>query len=72
MPKYYVKSGQIYFIINAQDHKDAVILTLKHFNGKGLITHQNICVSEIGFDDNKHITCYDTDDFMRIINAKDN
>ena len=72
MPKYYVKSGQIYFTIDAKNHKDAIIATLKHFYGKGLTTHKKICVSEIGFDDNKNITCYETDNFLRIIDAKDN
>lgn len=67
MPKYYVRSGQIYFVVDANDHETAIIKTLKYFHGKGLVTHHNICVSEIGFDDNKHITCYDTDYFLRKI-----
>lgn len=72
MPKYYVRSGQLYFVIDSTNHEDAIIATLKHFQGKGLVSHKQICISEIGFDDNKHLYCYDTDEYLRKINAKDN
>jgi len=53
MPKYYVRSGQLYFIIDAIDHGGAILATLKYFKGRGLTSHEKICVTEVGFDDNK-------------------
>jgi len=72
MPKYYVRSGQLYFIIDAIDHGGAILATLKYFKGRGLTSHEKICVTEVGFDDNKHISCYNTDEYLRKLDAKDN
>ncbi len=38
MAKYYVKSGQIRFIIDCTDHICAIIAALTHYKGKGIIT----------------------------------
>lgn len=65
MPKYYVKSGQIKYIIDRHDHESAIIDTLKHYAGKGLMTSFKICISEQGFEDFRKWICYDTDDYMK-------
>lgn len=67
MPKYYVKSGQIKFIIDAKDHKNAIVLALKYYKGKGIMSSLKICVSEQGFEDYTFWKCYDTDSFMKDI-----
>lgn len=65
MPKYYVKSGQIKFIIDTADHTSAILAALKKFKGKGVITGPKICVSETGFDSFQNWKCYNTDDFLK-------
>ena len=65
MPKYYVKSGQIRYIIDSQDHESAILAALKNYKGRGLMSGPRICVSEQGFDDYKAWVCYDIDDFMK-------
>jgi len=67
MPKYYVKSGQIKYIIDCNDHRSAILSTLYHFKGQGLLMGPKICVSEQGFQDFKHWKCYDTNDFSKQI-----
>lgn len=63
MPKYYVKSGQVKYIIDRPDYLIAINDTLKAFKGKGLSTALKICISEVGW--NKETTCYDTDEFLK-------
>lgn len=65
MPKYYVKSGQIKFIIDSSDHIAAIYAAINRYKGRGIMTGPKICVSEKGFDDFKSWTCYDTDDFLK-------
>lgn len=65
MPKFYIKSGQIKFIIDTTDDISAILATLKRFKGRGLITGPKICVSETGFDSFKNWKCYDTDEFIK-------
>lgn len=67
MPKFYVKSGQIKFIIDTTDHLSAISAALKRFKGKGIMTGPKICISETGFDSFKNWKCYNTDDFMKKI-----
>lgn len=62
MPKYYVQSGQIKYIIDKKNHKEAIVATLKYFHGKGLLTGRKICLSEYGWING--LKCYDTDDFL--------
>ncbi len=65
MAKYYVKSGQIKFIVDCTDHKCAILATLTHYKGKGYITGPKICVSEQGFESFQKWKCYDTDKFLK-------
>jgi hypothetical protein len=65
MPKYYVKSGQIKFIVDSPDETSAILTALKHYKGKGLMTGPKICVSETGFDDHRNWTCDDTDKYIK-------
>lgn len=64
MPKYYVKSGQIKYIVECTDHICAILAALTHFKGRGLITGPKICVSEKGFEIKEKKDCYDTDKFL--------
>jgi hypothetical protein len=68
MPKYYIKSGQLKFIIDSADHVTAILAALMRFKGKGMITGPKICISEVGFDSFKEWKCYDTDEYLKKIN----
>jgi hypothetical protein len=65
MPKYYVKSGQIKYIIDCANHEMAIVSALKHYKGRGIMTGPRICISEQGFEDFKQWKCYDTDEYMK-------
>lgn len=67
MPKYYVKSGQIKYIIECTDHDCAIMAALTHFKGRGLLTAPKICVSETGFEDHSKWKYYDTDKYLKKI-----
>ena len=64
MPKYYVKSGNLKFIIDCSDHTAAIILAIKRYKGRGLMLGPKICVSEQGFEDFRNWTCYDSDTYL--------
>lgn len=64
MPKYYIKSGQLKYIVDSSDHVTAVLAALRHYKGKGIMTGPKICVSEIGFESYKSWKCYDTDEYL--------
>jgi hypothetical protein len=63
MPKYYIKSGQIKYIIDCNDEKSAILSAMYHYRNKDVITGPKICVSERGFEDFKNWKCYDISDF---------
>lgn len=65
MPKYYVKSGQIKFVIDCSDAISAILAALRRYKGKGIMTGPKICVSETGFEDHSKWTCYETDEYMK-------
>jgi hypothetical protein len=65
MAKYYVKSGQLKFIIDCTSHECAILAALRHYKGRGIMTGPKICVSETGFEDFKKWKCYDTDKYLR-------
>jgi hypothetical protein len=65
MPKYYIKCGDIKFIIDSSDEKSAILAMINRYKGKGYILPPKICINQRGF---KHIgtkDCYDTDKFLR-------
>lgn len=65
MPKYYVKSGQIKYIIDCNDPMSAILSALSHYKGKNIITGPKICVSEQGFDSYKQWKCYNTNECIK-------
>jgi hypothetical protein len=65
MPKYYIKSGQIKYIIDCNDAVSAILAALYHFKGRGILTGPKVCVSESGFEDFKNWKCYNTDEFLK-------
>jgi hypothetical protein len=67
MPKYYVKSGDIRYIIDTTDPDSAILSALYHYKKRNVITGSRICVSETGFGDFKNWKCYDIDDFKEKI-----
>lgn len=67
MPKYYVKSGDIKFIIDKPNPESAIRATLKYYQGTSKVASFRICVSEKGFEDFKNWVCYDMEDFVREI-----
>lgn len=65
MPKYYIKSGPIKYIIDSNDHISAILAALNYYKNKQVMASTKICVSEKGFEDFKSWTCYDTKDFSK-------
>lgn len=65
MPKYYIKSGQVKYIIDRPNPEEAIVETLRYYKGKGKMTGLKICISETGFDDHNNWECADTDGFMK-------
>ena len=67
MPKYYIKSGELKYIIDCNDHQSAILSALYHYKNKKVLTGTKICVSETGFEDHSKWKCYDTDKFLKNI-----
>lgn len=65
MPKYYIKSGDIRYIIDTTDPESAILSALYHYKKKTIIYGSRICVSETGFEDFQNWKCYDIDDFLK-------
>jgi hypothetical protein len=64
MPKYYIKSGSLKFIIDCADYSSAIEIAIKRYKGRGLMIGPKICVSEQGFEDFRNWTCYDSDPYL--------
>lgn len=67
MPKYYIKSGQIKYIIDRVNYEEAILEALRHYKNTSHMTSHKICVSEKGFDDHKSWECYNINDFTKKI-----
>lgn len=65
MPKYYIKSGQIKYIIDSANHTTAILAVLRAYKDKKIMRGPKICVSEKGFKDHKSWKCYDADNFLK-------
>jgi hypothetical protein len=65
MPKYYVQSGQIKTVIDRLNHKTAILDVLREYKGKGMLTVEKICLSEIGWT--SELICYDIDPYLKLI-----
>lgn len=69
MPKYYIKSGDIKYIIDRNNHDEAILRALQVCKSKGCIAATKICISETGFKNHKLWKCYNTSDYLK--NLKD-
>jgi hypothetical protein len=65
MPKYYIKSGDIRFIIDSSDHISAILSCLKRYKRSKKQTSNKICISETGFENFKNWDCFDTNKFIQ-------
>jgi hypothetical protein len=65
MPKYYIKSGEIKYIIDSPNHTTAILAVLQAYKQKKTMRGPKICVSEKGFKDYKSWKCYDTYNFLK-------
>lgn len=65
MPKYYIKSGQLKFIIDCNDPDSAILHALEHFKDRKIYITKNICISETGFIDTNKWKCFDTQDYLK-------
>jgi hypothetical protein len=66
MPKYYIKSGDIKFIVDSKNTTAAIkkmIAFYKHKKPKPIKSNK-ICISEIGFDSFKSWKCFEFKDFI--------
>jgi len=67
MPKYYIKSGDIKFIIDTTDPTSAILTTLYKYKNTGVIAGPKICISETGFEDHKKWICHNTYEYLKRI-----
>lgn len=65
MPKYYVKSGDLKYIVDCNDPESAILAALHSYKNRTIILGSKICVSETGFENFKTWKCYDIDDFLK-------
>lgn len=67
MAKFYVKSGNLRFIIDGTDHKTAIKKALHYAKQKNIMTGLKICYSEQGFISFKEWICDDIENYMKAI-----
>lgn len=67
MPKFYVKSGNLKFIIDKKNHKEAIKAALTHAKQKNIMTGLRICYSEQGFVSFKEWVCEDIENYLKEI-----
>jgi hypothetical protein len=65
VPKYYIKSGEIKYIVDTTDETSAILSALYHYKKKSVMTGPKICVSEKGFESFKDWNCYDIDYYLK-------
>jgi len=65
MGKYYIKSGNLKFIIDRDNYKQAIYEALAYARYKSIATGQKVCVSEKGFETFKEWICYDTKEYLK-------
>jgi hypothetical protein len=70
MPKYYIKSGDIKYIIDRNTHDEAILEALRACKDKGYFTGPKICVSETGFENHKVWKCYNTSGYLKDLKDK--
>ena len=66
MPKYYIKSGDVKFIVDRQDEQDAIKYAVSYFSDRKILFSPKICITEKGFSDFKTWICFDTKDYIRL------
>lgn len=67
MPKFYIKSGDLKFIIDRADYNIAIRESVVYAKNNNIITAPKICISEKGFLTFKEWTCYDIKDYSQRI-----
>lgn len=65
MSKFYVKSGDLRFIIDREKYRDAIKEALIFAKNNSIIIGPKICISEKGFQTFKEWTCYDTKEYLQ-------
>lgn len=65
MGKFYIKSGNLKFIIDRDNYKQAISKALIYAKNNKIITGQKICVSEKGFLTFKEWICYDIIEYLK-------
>lgn len=67
MPKFYVKSGNLRFVIDKPDHNSAIIDALIYAKQHNILAGLRVCYSEQGFDSFKEWICLDTHEYLKEI-----
>jgi hypothetical protein len=67
MPKFYVKSGNLRYIIDKEDHQSAITSALIYAKEKGIMTGLRVCYSEQGFVSFKEWVCDDIENYLKEI-----
>ena len=65
MPKYYIKSGNLRLIIDAESEDHAIIKALQRSRKKGIMLGHKICIDEKGFSCTQK-QCFDITNFKKI------
>lgn len=63
MPKYYIVSGQLKYIVDCNDPESAIMSGIHYAKEQGIDLGIKICVSEKGFSDSEK--CYDTEKYNK-------
>lgn len=65
MAKYYIKSGDLQYIIDTPDYMSAILAGIKYAQKNKIILGPRICYSEQGFETFKNWICYDTLEYTK-------
>lgn len=67
MPKFYIKSGNLKFVIDKHDHKEAIKNALIYAEQHSIMTGLRVCYSEQGFVSFKEWVCEDIENYLKEI-----
>jgi hypothetical protein len=63
MPKFYILSGQLKYIVDSNSHESAIFFAIEYAREYMISLGSKICISEKGFKDRKN--CYNTDEYIK-------
>lgn len=67
MPKFYIKSGNLKFIVDKKNYYSAIIEALIYAKKNNILTGLRVCYSEQGFVTFKEWICDDIENYLKEI-----